>query len=190
MFHCAIRSGQSNIANYLSTKQLTMINKIIVTAIILAFSFTAKSQFSIHAESAVSSFKQPSKIIFGAGIQYLFYYDYKFLPGINASVQFEMNRETKINEISVPIQLQARYYVVGRHACSGGGYTEVNAGGKIMLPLQKIEGAASTKSILPQASFGLGYRFPMSYDYNIKVGAILNNGKLEKFIGLKIGYTI
>lgn len=142
-----------------------------------------------NIEATVNQLKSPTAFSFGGSLQYLVYADYHFLPGINAGAMVEIDNHGQNRALSFPINLQARYYVVGRHACCGGGYVEANGGVKIRKPMEVQEGMEVTQEILPQGNIGVGYRFPMSYEYCIRWGAVLNNGKTEPYVGVKFGYT-
>lgn len=125
----------------------------------------------------------------GASLQYLYYYDYYFLPGINAGISLEMNNKSQVFARSIPVNLQARYYIIGRHSCCGGGYLETNAGVKFMKYFKTDELNASPQKVIPQMNLGIGYRFPRSFDYQFRVGYQLENGNLGSYFGIRFGYT-
>lgn len=126
----------------------------------------------------------------GASLQYLFYYDHHFLPGMNVGFIHEVGQGSGRKAYTMPVLLQARYYLLGVHGCSGGLYTEGMAGvgfrkqSEQMDDMMRIENSA-----VPQASISLGYRSPMSYDYNFRLGLEYLNDQLINVIGFKLGYT-
>lgn len=163
--------------------------KILQLTIALLFASTTYGQLIGNIETTFSHKNSQSKYTLGAGLQYLFYYDSYFLPGINAGVMMEIGEKDDIYALSFPVNLQARYYFFGRHSCCGGAYVEPNIGVKFMKYETKSGETYAGKNVLPQVNLGVGYRFPMSFDYNFRIGYILNGSQVERYIGFKFGYT-
>lgn len=163
--------------------------KIIQIIVLACITHASYSQFIGNLETTFGHKNSNTDYSVGASLQYLFYFDYYFLPGINAGVSLEMNDKSQVFARSIPINVQARYYVVGRHSCCGGGYLETNAGVKLMKYFDTEEGPDRTKNVIPQINIGLGYRFPMSFDYQFRIGYQLDEGTLGRYIGFRFGYT-
>lgn len=164
--------------------------KTMLTMALLAFTTVGFAQLSLNVEAEKGSASTSNSWSIGASAQYLLYYDYYFLPGINVGWIHDLNPETGTNSYHVPIMGMARYYVLGRHSCCGGIYVEGQGGARISYLQQNSEqGATLSKRTLPQASVGLGLRSPMSYDYNIRLGYVFDGTEQRPFLGLKLGYT-
>ena len=127
---------------------------------------------------------------YGVGLQYLIYQDYYFLPGINAGVQYVAPKNGD-GYISFPVRLQARYYFFGRHGCSGGAYTEAQAGVQFQQaqPADPETGADAISSSDPLAGVGIGYRSPMSYDYGLQLHTVFAESGTRPVLLFRLGYT-
>lgn len=164
-----------------------------IKTLLLGCAFTlssvANAQLSGNLEFSINKFKKADRISFGGSLQYLLYRDDLALPGFNVGALYEIDNENNADYLSVPMNLQYRKYFIGSHGDYGGLYVEGMGGVKIRLPIKNTDRVHADTQYLPQASLGVGVRFPMTYDLNFRVGTYLLDGKLLPIIGFKFGYT-
>ena len=166
---------------------------LITLALLFVAIATTQAQLSGFVETNRDAISKPEQQSYGAGLQYLLYYDYYFLPGINAGLQYEVGKEGGRASWSFPVRFQARYYFLGRHSCSGGIYTEANAGVQIQEKYIETSDDQATEAInrplQPLASVGLGCRTPMSYDFGFHVDTRVNGSQVNPTMRFRLGYT-
>lgn len=166
-------------------KKLTLLAAFVCCTLVASAQLSGNIEFNKNQSSTAQGFG------LGATVQYLLFYDYYFLPGINAGVVYDFGNEEGTTSYNIPIMGMARYYFLGRHSCCGGAYAEGQGGMGIYHSRTTVEEgpAVVSKKNLGQASLGMGYRSPMSYDYNVRMQWVFDGGKAVPYLGLKLGYT-
>lgn len=163
--------------------------KKLIFAASLLFTFSSHSQLSVHGEVAQTIETLDQGVGIGATAQYLFNITPAFHPGANAGFIFDFANGKDITSFSVPMMLNARYYLRGEHYL-GGIYGELNGGAAFYFKQEKSEREqTNTYRFLPKANFGLGYRFTQGYDINLHVNLDRVEKRTIPTLGVKFGYT-
>lgn len=153
-------------------------------------SLAGKSQLSGNVEFTRELGQNVTEVGLGASLQYVLSYDRVFLYGINAGVIFDVGENTTLRDYSIPVLGVARYYLLGAHSCCGGVYVEGNAGVRSIGSTVTVGEKTKRESYaVMELAGGLGYRGGMSYDYNFRIGTLLDGEDTGGYVGFRFGYT-
>ena len=161
---------------------------------LLAFLFSMQSfaQLAGNLELNKSMVRGTEGAEIGAGIQYPLSLDYrsKLILAPHVAFRYILGDGDQVSTYSIPLLAVGRYYVYGKHGCSGGAYIEANAGATFQNQSVEIMGTNFKDSrVIPEFSAGLGYRGGMGYDLGLRLAWNRTNQNTTSFFGIRFGYT-
>jgi hypothetical protein len=163
---------------------------LIISTVLL--SLPSVAQLAGHLELNKSTVRGSEGIEIGAGLQYPISLDYrdKLILAPHLAFRYLLGGGNELTSYSIPVLAVGRYYVYGKHGCSGGAYIEANAGANFQNQSVDVLGVNYKDSrVSPEFSAGLGYRGGRGYDIGLRLAWNRFNQTTTSFFGIRFGYT-
>ncbi len=152
---------------------------------LLLLAIPCYSQLSMNLDHAKS--KRANSRSLGLNMQYLLRVGCKAYPGISAGVAYR--NEDGEDNISIPLNLHYRHYLLGSSRCFGL-YAEAVGGPNFIRPINQEEGVRDTDfQTAPQLMGALGFNVPIGIDFNFRYGGEYHENQFNPFVGFKLGYV-